>query len=209
MINIFGYQLASQLARNWGAVVLRGVAAIIFGILAFIWPGITLLALTFLFGAYAFVDGTFALYSALFKRIEPQRGWIVLEGLIGVIVGVLTLLVPGLTAFTLVLVIGFWAIATGIFEIMAAMELQRQIRNEWLLIISGVLSVIFGVLVLSSPGAGALGIIWIIATYALIFGILLVGLGLRLRDWAASSPGQTPLREGPKPVRRKPSQPVH
>jgi len=184
--------MLTQLSRNWWAVVLRGVLAILFGILAFAWPGITLEVLVLFFGAYALVDGVFALIAGLSNRAGPNRWWVVLEGLVGIVVGILTFLWPGPTAFALLYLIAAWAIVTGIFEILSAIELRREISNEWLLILSGILSVIFGVLIALFPEAGALSIIWLIAIYAIVFGIMFVALGLRLRGGNRTTHSGTP-----------------
>jgi uncharacterized membrane protein HdeD (DUF308 family) len=184
--------MLTQLSRNWWAVVLRGVLAILFGILAFAWPAITLQVLVLFFGAYALVDGVFALIAGLSNRVGTNRWWVVLEGLVGIVVGILAFLWPGLTAFALLYLIAAWAIVTGILEIMAAIELRKEISNEWLLILSGILSVIFGVLIALFPRAGALSIIWLIAIYAIVFGIMFVALGLRLRGWNRTMHSGTP-----------------
>ncbi len=176
--------METQLARNWWAVVLRGVLAILFGILALIWPGITLYVLVLLYGAYAFVDGIFALISVITNRTTSHRLWVVLEGIAGIVVGILAFFVPGITAFALLYLIAAWAVITGILEILAAIELSKEITNEWLLALGGILSVIFGVLIFLFPGAGALGVIFGIAAYAITFGIIFVFLGLRLHSHA-------------------------
>jgi uncharacterized membrane protein HdeD (DUF308 family) len=178
----------AQTARYWWLLVLRGVLAVLFGILAWLWPGLTLTALVILFGAYAFVDGLFAVGAAL-QRIGKQERWwaMLIEGLLGIAVGIVTFFWPGITALALVAIIGAWAVVTGVLEIVAAIQLRQEIDNEWLLGISGLLSVIFGVLVLVFPGAGALSLVWIIAAYAFAFGILFIALGFRMRSWQAGS----------------------
>ncbi|HST89000.1 MAG TPA: HdeD family acid-resistance protein, partial [Ktedonobacterales bacterium] len=171
-------------ARNWWALVIRGVAAILFGIIALLLPGSALLALVLLFGAYALVDGIFALLGAI-RAIESNRrfGALLFQGIVGVIIGILTFIRPGITGLVLLYLIAFWAIVTGVFEIIEAVEMRRVIRNEWLLILSGALSVIFGVVIFFAPVTGALAVVVIIGIYAIIFGALLIGLGLRLRSW--------------------------
>jgi len=169
-------------SRNWWTLAIRGVAAIIFGLLAFLWPGITLLALVFLFGAYAFVDGVFAIVAGIRAR-EQQRWWLLLiEGILSVIAGIMAFAVPGITAFVLLILIATWAIVTGILEVIAAIQMRKYITNEWLLALSGVASVIFGVLLLLRPAIGALAVVWLIGGYAILFGILLLSLGIRLRS---------------------------
>ena len=183
---------SSLMVRHWWSLVLRGVLAVIFGILVIAWPGIALTSLVLLIGAYMFVDGIFAIAGSLTHREQYQHWWLTLiEGIIGVIAGIIAFVYPGLTAITLLLVIGFWAILTGIFEIIAAFRLREVVRDEWLLLISGVLSILFGLFVVFFPGAGALAILGIIAAYAIIFGILLIILGFRLRNWTPVSGGST------------------
>jgi len=168
------------LARNWWAVVLRGVVAVLFGILAFIWPEVTLFVLIALFGAFALVNGMLAVISA-FRIAGTDRWWHVLEGVAGIVLGILTFLWPGITALVLVTFIAAWAIVTGIFQNVAAIRLRREIEGEWVLALAGLLSVIFGILLIVFPGAGALSLIWLISAYAIAFGVLLILLGLRLR----------------------------
>lgn len=170
------------LAKAWWLVLLRGVLSIVFGVLAFLWPGITLFALVALYGAFALVDGVLALISAFTGRLKPlPTWWLVLVGIAGIAAGIVTFLWPGITAIVLVLFIGAWALVHGIFEIIGAIKLRKEIDNEWWLILSGVLSVVFGLLVIAMPGAGALGLIWAIAAYSIVFGITWVMLAFRLR----------------------------
>ena len=170
------------LTRNWWLVVLRGVLAILFGLTAFFWPNLTWLVLVLMFGVYALVDGAFAMLSGLVSSKYSPRWWVfLLEGLVSVAAGVVALVRPGLAGFALILVIGAWAILTGILEIAAAIRLRREISNEWMLGFGGFVSLVFGFLVLFQPAAGGLVITLMIGAYALIFGILLVALGLRLR----------------------------
>jgi uncharacterized membrane protein HdeD (DUF308 family) len=185
--------MITQLTRNWWIVVLRGVLAILFGVVAFVWPAISIAALVLLFGAYALVDGIFAVIAALTNTAGMQRWWVLLEGVVGIVIGVLTFFWPGVTAFVLLYFIAAWSIVTGVLEILAAIELRKAITNEWLLIVSGILSVLFGLLVVLYPSAGALSVIWIIALYAVVFGILLIMLGLRLRNWNSTQPGATTI----------------
>ncbi len=172
-----------NLARNWVALVVRGIAAIIFGVLALLMPGITILVLVTLFGIYALIDGVISLIAAF--RTGIRSHWpLLLEGIVGVLAGVLTLAWPNITAVVFSYLIGFWAIVTGIFEIIAAIRLWRVFGHEWVLLLSGIASLIFGFFVLAVPLAGALAIVIWIAVYALIFGALLIGFGLRLRHWS-------------------------
>ena len=168
-------------ARNWWAVGLRGLIAILFGLAALFWPGITLFALVFLFGAYALVDGVFSIVVA-FRAGEHHTHWwtLLLVGLAGIAAGLMTFFYPGITAIALLYIIAAWAIVHGITEIIAAFQLRREITNEWLLGLAGLASLIFGILVVIMPGAGALATIWLIGIYAIIFGVLLLGLAYRL-----------------------------
>ncbi len=167
------------LARHWWALALRGVFAVLFGLLTFLIPGITLFTLVLLFGAYAILDGIFDIISAV---RAPGRHWpLVLEGVVGIIIGILTFIWPGITTMVLLYLIAFWAIFTGILEIVAGIRLREVIANEWLLILMGVLSVLFGFLILIFPGAGALAIIIWIGAYSLLFGIMLIALAFLLR----------------------------
>jgi uncharacterized membrane protein HdeD (DUF308 family) len=170
------------LAKSWWLVLLRGIAAIVFGVLAFVWPGLTLLTLILFYGAYALIDGAIALIAAFTGGAKPvPTWWLVVVGIAGIAAGLVTFLWPGITALVLIMFIGGWAIVHGIFEIIGAIKLRKEIDNEWLLILAGAMSVIFGIVVLVAPGAGALGLIWAIGAYSIVFGILLVGLSLRLR----------------------------
>lgn len=176
--------MLQSLARNWWALALRGVLAILFGVAAFVWPGMTIAALVLLFGAYAFVDGLFALMAAIRQHgdVGSERWWmLLLEGLAGIGVGVLTVLWPNITGLVLLYLIAAWAIITGVFEILAAIRLRREIDNEWWLALAGIASVVFGVLIALQPAAGALAIVWILGGYAILFGILLLALAFRLR----------------------------
>jgi uncharacterized membrane protein HdeD (DUF308 family) len=169
-----------ELPRQWWLVALRGLAAITFGILAFIWPAITLEVLILFFGAYAMVDGVLALYAAI--RSRGQRAWVsVMEGIVGIGAGLVAFFSPGITALALLILIAGWAIVTGVMEVIAAVELRRVVRNEWFLILSGLLSVVFGIVLLIQPAAGALALVWLIGAYAIVFGIGMLGLSWRLR----------------------------
>jgi uncharacterized membrane protein HdeD (DUF308 family) len=171
----------NALASRWWVLLVRGIAAILFGVLALVWPGISILALVILWGAYAFVDGVFDFTLAANAGSEGRRwGWLFFEGLVSIGAAVVALVWPGMTAFALLALIAVWAIFTGIAEIVAAIELRRVIEGEWLLALSGVLSVVFGVLVLIYPRAGALAVLAVIGAYAMVFGVLMIGLGIRL-----------------------------
>jgi uncharacterized membrane protein HdeD (DUF308 family) len=172
------------LARNWWALVLRGFFDVLFGMTAFVWPGITLAVLVLLYGAFALVDGSFAIAAVLVGRTRGMPSWALLvEGLAGIAVGAITFFWPGITQLALLFLIAAWAVVTGVFEIVAAVRLRKEIRGEWLLALSGVLSVAVGVALVVNPGAGLLAISWMIGTYAIIFGVLFIVLGFRLRSW--------------------------
>jgi len=185
----------SRLAARWWAPVMRGAAAIAFGILSLAMPGISLFALVILWGAYALVDGALALaMAARVAHAGRSWGWLLFEGIVGVATAILTFAWPGITAMVLLAVIAVWAVLTGIAEIAAAIRLRRQITGEWLLATSGVLSIVLGLLMLFFPGAGALAVVWMIGAYAIGFGALLVGLGLRLRRFGRSRERTAPSR---------------
>lgn len=172
------------LARNWWSLVIRGFLGIAVGVLTFVWPGITLIALVFLFAAYALVDGVVNITGAVRSVAAHERwGVLLLEGLAGIAAAVITVFWPGITLLSLVLVIAAWAILTGVAEIVAAVRLRRHVSGEWLLALAGVASVVFGVLLASIPAVGALVIALWFGAYALVFGIILVVLGFRLRSW--------------------------
>jgi uncharacterized membrane protein HdeD (DUF308 family) len=174
--------MLTQLAHNWWAVALRGVLAILFGLIALVWPGLTLEVLVLFFGAYALVDGVFAIVTAFTKRAGHDRWWVLLlEGLVGIAAGIIIWVLPGLATLVLLYVIAFWAIVTGIIEIVAAIRLRREVQGEWLLVLSGIASVVFGALLLFFPAAGGLTIAWLIGIYAILFGAMFLGLSWRLR----------------------------
>jgi uncharacterized membrane protein HdeD (DUF308 family) len=187
----------TNLTRNWWLVVLRGVLAILFGLTAFFWPGLTLLALILVFGVYAIMDGVMAMMTGLVSSRYSSRWWVfLLEGVISVAAGVVAILRPGLAGFVLIAVIAIWAILTGILEIAAAIRLRREITNEWMLAFAGFLSIVLGVLLFFQPAAGGLVITLMIGAYALIFGIMLLTLGFRLRKFDAPPrrPDQAPIQ---------------
>jgi uncharacterized membrane protein HdeD (DUF308 family) len=172
-----------RLTTTWWLVALRGVAAIAFGLIALFMPGITLLALVLLFGAYAIVDGAFKVVSGARRRADGSRdGWMVLAGILGIAAGVVAAVWPGITALVLLFIIASWAIITGVLEIVAAYQLRDQIEGEALLALGGALSIAFGVLAILMPGAGALAVIWLIGAYAVATGIILLIAAYRLNQ---------------------------
>jgi uncharacterized membrane protein HdeD (DUF308 family) len=180
--------------RNWWTLALRGLAAVIFGLLAFVWPGITLLSLVFIFGAYALVDGAFAIAAGIRGAKGYKRWWLLLiTGILSVVAGVLAFIWPGITALVLLGLIAGWALITGVLEVVAAIQMRKYIDGEWLLALSGIASVLFGVLLLLNPFAGALAVVWIIGVYAVVYGVLLLALGFKLRGLErAAHPEMTP-----------------
>lgn len=174
--------VADLLTRNWWLLALRGLAAVLFGVLAFVWPGITLLTLIIFFSAYALVNGVMLLVLAAKAPNDfPRFTGLILPGLFSVAAGVIAFLLPGITALALLMLIAAWATVSGILEIVAAVRLRKVIANEWLLMLAGMASVAFGVLMVIWPGAGALALLWCIASFSIVFGVLLVALAFRLR----------------------------
>ena len=175
--------MLETMKRGWWLLVLRGICAVLFGVMAFVWPGLTGGVLVLLFGSYALVNGLFTIGLAIrAPKGTPGMGTIVLLGVLGVLAGILTFFYPGVTALTLLSFIAAWAILTGGFEIAAAIKLRKELSNEWVLILSGALSVLFGVLVVVMPSAGALSIVWLIGSYAILFGIMILAVAIRLRS---------------------------
>src|SRR3712207_5768645 len=174
------------LATNWWALLLRGIAAVLFGLAALFWPGLTLLVLIVFFGAYALVDGILAIVAGI--RGSEGRRWLLLaEGVLGVLAGLIAFFWPGMTALLLLYVISAWAIFTGLLKVVMAIAFRRRIENELLMGLSGVLSVLFGVVLAVWPGAGLLSLVWLVGFYALIFGVALIVLGFRARGHAQAS----------------------
>lgn len=185
--------MAETLTRNWWLLALRGVAAIIFGVVAWAWPDITLTTLIIVFGAYALVDGVFSIVHVLTTRDRPTNWpWLLLQGILGVGVGIGTIVWPDLTALALLYVIAAWAIVTGAMQIAAAVELRREIQGEFWLGLGGIASIAFGILAFVFPGAGALALVWMIGVYAIIFGVAALLLAFRLRDRAHRTPTLRP-----------------
>jgi len=169
---------------NWWLLALRGLVAVVFGVLAFMWPGATLVSLVWLFGAFALLNGILSLVlAAKTPKGYPKVGSLIFGGLLGILAGLLAFVMPGITALGLLILIAAWAIVTGIMELVAAVRLRKIIGNEWLLVLAGIASVAFGVLLLFQPAVGALALIWWIGAWALVFGILLMILAFRMRKW--------------------------
>lgn len=172
----------SFLERNWWLILIRGLAAIVFGLVAFFWPGLTITTLAILFGIYVLVDGVFGVADAIRYRDRVEKWWLwLIEGALGVVVGALMLFMPGLTALLLVLFVAAWAVVGGVLRIVAAIQLRKHIRGEWLLGLGGLLSILFGVVLVAVPAAGIISLMWLVGAWALMLGVVLVGLSLRLR----------------------------
>jgi uncharacterized membrane protein HdeD (DUF308 family) len=170
------------LSRNWWALALRGVLAIVVGMIAFAMPGVFLASIVLLFGAYALVDGIFAIIAGIRAAERHERWWpLALEGVVDIVAGIVVFLLPAAAALALLYLISAWSIVTGVFRIAAAIRLRKQIEGEWLFILNGVLSVLFGVVIAVFPAVGLVTVVWIIGMYAIIFGVLLVALAFRLR----------------------------
>ncbi|MBV8531919.1 MAG: HdeD family acid-resistance protein [Candidatus Eremiobacteraeota bacterium] len=185
---VAGAPAVRALTRNWWMWLIRGIAAIIFGILAFLWPGATWVAIAILFGAYALVDGIFAIVAAVRAAETHERWWpFLIEGIVGIVIAGITFYDVRITLLALYWTIAAWAFLTGIFEIVAAVQLRKHIANEFWLIIGGIASIVFGVLMIWFPAAGALAIIWLISAYAIVFGIIMIAFSLRLRSHAVSA----------------------
>ena len=191
--------MIDRAAEHWWLVVLRGAVSVLFGVAALFWPIATLAVLVIFFGAYMFVDGAFALSSAIRFRHEREK-WVPLlvEGIVGLAIGAITFVDPGITALAGVYTLAVWALVTGILEIVSAIRMRRDpasAKMEVLLLLSGVLSIILGVFFAVMPVAGLLASVWVIGTYAIVFGALMIGWGLRLRAVHNDTPtvGTRPL----------------
>lgn len=170
--------LIDAFARNWWVLLVRGLFAVLFSVMAFAWPGPTLLALVFLYGAYSLVDGV----TALWTGASARAWWLMLSGVVGIIVGIGTFFYPGITAVALFYLIAAWAVIRGVFEIIAAIELRKVITGEWALILGGIFSIIFGVVLIAYPLPGVLALVWLIGAYALVFGVTMIVLAFQLRS---------------------------
>jgi len=178
----FGISGTVEIARWWWSFIIRGIVAVAFGVLAFISPVWGIAVLVALFGVWALIDGVTGVLAGFRSRGNDRSWWLsILEGIIGIVAGVLALLFPVFAAGALVLIIAAWAIVTGVFEIVAAIRLREQIRGEFWLGLAGVASILYGVVIYLFPGAGALSIVWLIGGFAIAFGAFLLVLGWRLR----------------------------
>lgn len=175
------------LSKYWWVILLRGIFAVIFGVLAFVSPGLTIASLVLVWGAYALADGVIALIAAISGKTESDDRWLVgLQGFIGIAAGVITLLMPGVTAIGLLIAIAAWSLAVGVLQIVSAIRLRKEIEGEFWLGLSGLLSIVFAFFVIARPGQGALAIVWVLGAYALVFGITMIILAFRVRSRVAS-----------------------
>ena len=175
--------MIEALKRYWWVPVIRGIAGIVFGVIAFAYPGLALATLILLFGAWVLIDGVFRIVGATAGRAsDPDWGFHLIIGILGIVVGVLTFRAPGITALALIIYIAAWALMIGAAEIALAIKLRREIKGEWFLILMGLASIIFAVLLLWNPGPGAVALLWLIASYAIVFGVLAIFFGFRLRS---------------------------
>lgn len=188
--------MLSLISRDWWIFAVRGIAAILFGIVAFASPGITLTALVLLFGAYAFVDGISLLIALARGEAGARRhAWAVgIMGVLGIVASVVTIVWPGITALSLLYVVAVWAIGTGVFQTIAAVALRREIEGEFWMGLGGVMSVVFGILLIVSPGTGLLTLVWLLGFWAIVFGASSLGLAYRLRGIAATQHQPAPER---------------
>ena len=173
------------LVRNWNLLVVRGILAVLFGIATLLVPGITLLVLVVMFGAYALVEGILTSVMAVRERKEQPDWWLwLLLGLVSIGAGVTTFLWPGITAVSLFYVIVAWAISSGVLQIVLAIELRKVVKDEWLLVLEGILTIGFGILLIAQPVSGALAVLWLIGIYAIAYGVTTLVLAFRLRNLA-------------------------
>ena len=174
--------MLEELSHFWWAFIVRGILAVGLGVLVYVWPTITLTALIIVFGAYAFVDGVFLVVKAIGSWKARDDRWLLLfEGLLGVGIGVITFFAPRVTEIGLLFYIAAWSLATGILEIVAAIRFRKEIQGEVFWILTGVASIAFAILLMIFPGAGILGLVWLLGAYAVVFGVFLIALGIRIR----------------------------
>jgi uncharacterized membrane protein HdeD (DUF308 family) len=183
------------MTQNWWAIALRGLVAVLFGIAAFMWPGITLSVLAPLFGAYALINGVFAVIEAFSRDVSRERWWALLfEGVVSIVVGAMILIWPGLTAMRMLFLIAFWAIMTGVFEIITAIRLRHEIRGEWMMALIAILSMAFGLLLLAFPAPGAFSVILMIRAFVFAIGALMIALAFKLRSLRCPGGEVPPVR---------------
>ncbi|MEV8639046.1 HdeD family acid-resistance protein [Streptosporangium sp. NPDC051023] len=178
-----------ELSRTWWVYLVRGVCAILFGLLAIFWPRITVYYLLIIFAAYVIANGALALFGAGRGADFGSRGWTIFYGVVSILTGLVVFIWPQVTALVLLFFIASWAVITGILEIVVGIKLRRAMANEWMFIVGGVLSVLFGILLFVWPGASALAVLWLIGLMAIVYGIALVVLAFRVKGLASHGPG--------------------
>ena len=171
-------------------MLLRGVAAVLFGLSALVWPGLTLAVMIVIYGAYAVVDGAFAVVAGLRSPAGTRRWLFLAEGALGILAGLLALIWPGITAVVLLFIISFWAVLGGLLRILTAVLLRREVENVWAMIASGALLVLLGVILGALPGVGLLSLAWLIGVFALGAGATLIWLAFRLRGQRTDGGGR-------------------
>jgi uncharacterized membrane protein HdeD (DUF308 family) len=182
VVTTAGVHLLDNLTRNWWLLLLRGLAAIAFAVMTWIWPGLTIAVFVLLFGAFAFADGVLGIWGAITGPKGDRNRWLLLLwGIVGLAAGALAILAPGLVAASFVFLIAGWAILTGVLQIVAAIRLREAIEGEWVLIVAGLASIAFGVILGLRPAAGAVALSWLVAGYAFLFGVLLIVLSLKVK----------------------------
>ncbi|MQY02179.1 HdeD family acid-resistance protein [Actinomadura macrotermitis] len=186
--------MLDTITRNWWVLALRGAFAILFGIVAWIWPGITVWALVVLFGAYALVDGVIAVAGAIRGSAGAggSRGWLAVSGVAGIVLGLMALFWPAMTGLALLMLIAAWAVVTGVMEIVAAIAMRKEIEGEWLYALTGAVSVLFGVLLFIWPVSGALAVIWMIGFFSILFGAMMIGAAFRVRKLGERASARQP-----------------
>jgi len=174
-------------AKHWWGILVRGIIALIFGILVLAWPAIAIAVFVIFFGAYILVDGIFTLVSAInYKAGAGSRTWLYIRGIAGIIAGLFALIFPAIAAVALVILVAAWALVTGVMELVFAFKANQDTAIRWMFAISGILSLILGILMVAKPLLGALVIVWVIGAYAVLAGILLIILSVRLRSLKSS-----------------------
>ena len=184
----------SAVLQSPGTLLLRGVIALLFGFVALFLPASAFWGLVLAFGLYAFVDGVIDLAAAITRRDREGRGWLALEGIAGIIAGIITFVSPGITAMALIALVAIWALVTGVLKIVSAIRLRKEIKGEWLLSLSGVASILMAALIVAAPIRATLALIWVLGIYAILLGGLLIGLSYRVRNWERSSSIEPPLQ---------------
>jgi uncharacterized membrane protein HdeD (DUF308 family) len=182
MDGILQGRLSDLLQHRWTALLWRGIIAIALGLLVWSRPGISLKLLILAFGLWALVDGIVAAWLAFEDRPQQSWGWMLLDGILGIVIGLIALARPGATALGLLFLIATWAVLRGILEIIVAFSLRKELKGEWRLLVAGIISIVFGLIVFARPGAGLLAVLWIIGFYAVLYGIMTVMLAFKARN---------------------------